>query len=70
MIEKSGLVVQRIRMLKMEVSQAEQFYQEHQGKHFYSRLVDFMTSGPVIGMQLQGKGAIVKWRTLLGTIHF
>ena len=66
MIEKSGLTVQKVKMLRMDVSQAEEFYKEHYGKSFFGELVEFMTSDQVIGLKLQGKGAIVKWRSLLG----
>ncbi|XP_055903451.1 nucleoside diphosphate kinase 6 [Eupeodes corollae] len=45
---------------------ASRFYEEHQGKFFYNRLVTFMGSGPSIAFVLASKGSIAKWRTMLG----
>jgi nucleoside-diphosphate kinase len=53
-------------MLKLTQFQAEEFYQEHEGKPFYERLISFMTSGPVVGLELKGSEVIYKWRALIG----
>ncbi len=45
---------------------ASQHYAEHEGKSFYPRLIDFITSGPVVAMVWQGENAITLVRRLLG----
>ncbi|MDD4051619.1 MAG: nucleoside-diphosphate kinase [candidate division Zixibacteria bacterium] len=65
-IEDSGLVVRGIKILRLSKGQAEKFYAVHEGKPFYSTLVEFMTSGPIIVMVLGGHGSIEKWRELMG----
>lgn len=66
MIENKGLEILKMKMLNLSRLQAEEFYQEHEGKPFYQKLINFMTSGPVIGMELKGSSVIYKWRSLLG----
>ena len=66
MIESKNLNILKMKMLILSRSQAEEFYQEHEGKPFYEKLVGFMTSGPVIGIELKGSSVIYKWRSLLG----
>ena len=65
-IQDAGLSISNLKMTKLRREDAEAFYAEHKGKPFFENLVNFMTSGPVIGMELVGKGAISLWRTLLG----
>ncbi|KAJ1667913.1 hypothetical protein EV178_000847 [Coemansia sp. RSA 1646] len=47
-------------------AQAHTFYAEHQGKPFFEGLVDFMTSGPVIALSLEGDDVIRGWRMMIG----
>jgi nucleoside diphosphate kinase/adenylate kinase family enzyme len=53
-------------LVTMTDSAAKAFYAEHDGKAFFPRLIQFMTSGPVVVMILEGENAIKKWRALLG----
>ena len=66
-IEKSGLIIRGLKTLKLSKADAEQFYAVHEGKPFYSSLVEFMTSGPIIVMVLGGHGSIDRWRELMGS---
>lgn len=68
-IEQNNLKIHRLKMLQMTKAQAEEFYQEHHGKPFFQNLVDFMTSGPVVGMELKGSSVVYKWRALLGNFY-
>lgn len=65
-IEDGGLVLRGIKTLRLSKTQAEKFYAVHEGKPFYSSLVEFMTSGPIVVMVLGGHGSIEKWRELMG----
>ena len=65
-IENSGLAVLNLCMHQFSVGEAEEFYAEHRGKPFYENLVGFISSGTVLGLELMGKDAVSRWRTLLG----
>ena len=53
----------RIRMTR---EQAETFYAVHKARPFFGELVDFMTSGPVVVQVLEGEGAVLKYRDVMG----
>lgn len=67
--EASALKLQALKLLKMTPALAEKHYAEHVGKPFYSSLVEFMTSGPLVAMVLTGEDAIAKVRTLNGATN-
>ena len=50
----------------MTREQAETFYAVHKARPFFGELVDFMTSGPVVVQVLQGEGAVLKYRDVMG----
>jgi len=52
--------------LQLTRFRAEEFYEEHAGKEFFPKLIDFMTSGPVLAMVLSKPNAIADWRKLMG----
>ena len=55
-----------ILMKKFTVEEAREFYAVHKGKPFYDSLVEFMTSGPIVGLLLQGEDAIKRLREVVG----
>lgn len=65
-IEKKGLRISAMKMMKMSRKLAEEHYAEHIGKPFYEKLVNFMTSGPIIAMVVEGRGAVRVMRILAG----
>ncbi|XP_056460346.1 nucleoside diphosphate kinase 7 isoform X1 [Gadus chalcogrammus] len=65
-IHTANLIVIKAKMTTLTLSQASDFYMEHQSKPFFSNLVQFMSSGPVVAMELMGDEAIGAWRRLLG----
>jgi nucleoside-diphosphate kinase len=65
-IEDSGLSVVAIKKMHLSKSQAQAFYAVHKEKKFYNELVDFMISGPVFVMVMEGDEAISTWRTIMG----
>lgn len=67
--EKAGLNVVAARMLHLSREQAEGFYAEHRERPFFSDLVGFMTSGPVVVQVLEGLDAIAKNRDLMGATN-
>lgn len=58
-----------LKMMRLTTSQAQAFYDVHQGKPFYDELVDFMTEGPVIVAALEKENAIKDWRALMGATN-
>jgi len=65
-IEADGLRVAAARFLHMTKADAEGFYAVHRERPFFSSLTEFMSSGPVMVLALEGDGAIARWRTLMG----
>ncbi len=67
--EKAGLKVIAARMIHLSQEQAEGFYAEHKERPFFSALVGFMTSGPVMVQVLEGEDAVLKNRELMGATN-
>jgi len=64
--EKNGLRIVAAKMLLMTRKQAEEFYAIHRERPFFSQLVEFMSSGPIMVQVLEGDNAITKNRQLMG----
>ena len=64
--EKAGLKIAAARMVQLSRSEAEGFYAVHKARPFFNDLVTFMISGPVMIQVLEGEGAILKNRDLMG----
>ena len=67
--EAAGLQVVALKMQQLSQQQAEGFYAEHSERPFFKDLVAFMTSGPVSVQVLEGEGAILKNRDLMGATN-
>ena len=68
-LEAGGLRIVGSRMIHMTRSQAEGFYSVHADKPFYTDLVTYMTSGPVIVQVLEGEDAIKRNREIMGSTN-
>jgi nucleoside-diphosphate kinase len=66
LIEKAGLRIVGQKRIRMTREQAETFYAVHRARPFFGELVDFMTSGPVVAQVLEGEGAVLKHRDVMG----
>jgi nucleoside-diphosphate kinase len=64
--EKAGLRIVAARMMQLSQAQAEAFYGIHRERPFFKDLVAFMTSGPVMVQVLEGEGAVLKNRDIMG----
>ncbi len=58
--------IRGICMKTLTVEEAREFYKVHKGKDFYEGLVQFMSSGPSVGLLLEGDDVIKKLRELIG----
>jgi nucleoside-diphosphate kinase len=68
-IEDAGLRIVAQRRIRMSRAQAEKFYEIHKERPFFAELVDFMTSGPVVVQVLEGKGAVARYREVMGATN-
>jgi nucleoside-diphosphate kinase len=66
LFEENKLHVVGARFAQLTRAEAEGFYAVHKARPFFGELVDFMTSGPVLLMVLEGEGAIAKNREIMG----
>lgn len=67
--EEEGFRIVALRMVRMTRSQAEKLYSVHVGKPFYKELVDYVTSGPVVLMVLEGEDAVRRVREIIGATN-
>jgi nucleoside-diphosphate kinase len=67
--ERKGLRIAALRLMQMERELAERHYAEHEGKPFFSELVDFITSGPLVAMVLEGAEAVAAARQVIGATN-
>ncbi len=69
-IERRGFSIVAMRKAVMERSAAEEHYGEHRERPFFGELVDFITSGPVVMMAVEGgDGTVAALRTMMGTTN-
>jgi len=66
-IEVAGFEIVALKMTRLSIEQAGQFYGIHKGKPFYDTLVNFMSSGKIIAAVLQKENAVLDFRTLIGS---
>jgi nucleoside-diphosphate kinase len=67
--ESNGLKIAGMRKMQLSQDKAGGFYAEHKERPFFKDLVEFMTSGPVVVMVLEGEGAVLKNRDLMGATN-
>lgn len=64
--EEKGLKLVALKMMNIDADLASRHYAEHVGKPFFEPLVKYITSGPVVAMVLEGKGAVEVVRSMMG----
>jgi nucleoside-diphosphate kinase len=64
--ERKGLEIVALRSLTVTRELAERHYAEHAERQFFGELVEFITSGPIVAMVLEGKGAVKAARQVIG----
>ncbi len=69
-LEDNKIKIIAMKMLRMTKAQAEGFYAVHIERPFFESLTDFMTSGPVVAMVLEGENVIEKYRELMGATDY
>ena len=64
--EKSNLKILKTKKVKITKEEASEFYKVHQTKPFYNDLCNYLSSGPIVVMILEGENAVSKNRQLMG----
>ena len=67
--ENKGLKITAMRHMQVTEDLAKQHYAEHDGKPFFGELVEFITSGPIVAMVLEGDSAIKAARQVIGATN-
>ncbi len=65
-MENRGLRIVAMKMIHLDRNTAEEHYAEHAGKDFYEPLLEYITSGPVVAMAVEGDSAISLIRKMVG----
>jgi nucleoside-diphosphate kinase len=68
-LERKGFTVVAMKHMTISQDLAERHYGEHKGRAFFDGLVEFITSGPVVAMVVEGEGVIASWRTMMGATN-
>jgi nucleoside-diphosphate kinase len=67
--ERKGLRIAALHQLTLDEAIAKQHYAEHEGKGFFGDLVEFITSGPLVAMVLEGHEAVAAARQVIGATN-
>ena len=65
-LQEVGFTIRGVKMLRLTETQAQAFYEVHKERPFYGSLVEFMTSGPVMPVALEGDNAVAHLREVMG----
>lgn len=68
-IERKGYRISAMEMRTLDAATAEEHYGEHREKPFFAELVDFITSGPLVAMIVEGQEVVKGVRTLMGVTN-
>ncbi len=68
--EKNDIKIVAMKMVHLTQQDAEKFYAVHKERPFFGSLTEFMTSGPIVPMVLEGENVIEKNRTLMGATNY
>ena len=68
-LEAKGFKITKIKMMTISKELAEEHYGEHKDKPFFNDLVSFITSGPVVAMQVEGEDVVLQIRNIMGATN-
>ncbi len=68
--ENEGITIVAMKKVHLTQKQAEGFYAVHRDRPFFNSLTEFMTSGPIVAMVLEGENVIAKNRKLMGATNY
>lgn len=65
-LESGGLRIAALKMQKLTLEEAKQFYTVHRDRSFFPQLTTFMSSGPIVAVALEGENAVARSRAIMG----
>ncbi|XP_063643391.1 nucleoside diphosphate kinase 7 isoform X1 [Pan troglodytes] len=65
-INKAGFTITKLKMMMLSRKEALDFHVDHQSRPFFNELIQFITTGPIIAMEILRDDAICEWKRLLG----
>ena len=68
-IEDEGFNILGLKMVQLSLEEAKTFYAVHKDKPFYDSLTEFMSSGPIVVILLEGEQAVKHWREVMGATN-
>jgi len=68
-VEKEGFQITKVKMMDISEELAKEHYGEHADKPFFNDLVSFITSGPVVAMEVQGDDVVSEIRRIMGATN-
>jgi nucleoside-diphosphate kinase len=68
-LERRGYIVIAMKLMQLDGERARKHYAEHDGKPFFNDLVNFITSGPLVALAVEGENAIEGCRQLMGATN-
>ena len=68
-VEQEGFKISKMKMMSITTELAEQHYAEHKDKPFFQDLVSFITSGPVVAMEVEGENVVSEVRRIMGATN-
>ena len=68
-IENAGFKIKNMRLVEMDKIMASRFYAVHKERPFFTRLCDYMCSGPIIVIELEKENAVLDFRKLIGSTN-
>jgi len=66
-VEREGFKIKKLHMCRMSLKRAGEFYAVHKKKEFFRLLIEYMTSGPTIGIVLERRNAVKHLRKIVGS---
>jgi nucleoside diphosphate kinase len=66
-VERKGYFIERMRMVQIDRELAERHYAQHEGKPFYDKLINYITSGRLVAAVITGEGCIGGLRYIMGS---
>ena len=69
MVENNGFTLEKVKTFTMDREQAQEFYAVHKERPFYGELVEYITSGPVVGVHCRRQDAVKRMRELVGATN-
>ena len=67
--ERKGLRIVALKLMTVDEDLAKRHYAEHEGKAFFGDLVEFITSGPLVAMVMEGQEAVTAARQVIGATN-